>query len=121
MSLCGVGPLVVVLEDQTNTTLIMITLEKRLDISGFFVEGDLDEMKQFPDRMKGCYQIIVEPFDPCLKLLLTEAFEEAAGPYVQVDISEVFARSGDLIMETIRKPYAPDFPNQGKPHPGTSV
>ena len=55
MSLCGVGPLVVVLEDQTNTTLIMIMLEKRLDMSGFFVEGDLDEMKQFPDRMKGCY------------------------------------------------------------------
>ena len=121
MSLCGVGPLVVVLEDQTNTTLIMITLEKRLDISGFFVEGDLDEMKQFPDRMKGCYQIIVEPFDPCLKLLLTEAFEEAARPHVQVDISEVFTRSGDLIMETIRRPYAPDFPNQGEPYPGTSV
>ena len=61
----------------------MITLEKRLDISGYFVEGDLDEMKQFPDRMKGCYQIIVQPFDPYLKLMLDEAFQEAAGPHLQ--------------------------------------
>ena len=42
----------------------MITLEKRLDLSGYFVEGDLDEMKQFSERMKGCYQIIIEPFNP---------------------------------------------------------
>ena len=99
----------------------MIMLEKRLDISGYFVEGDLDEMKQFPDRMKGCYQIIVQPFDPYLKLMLDEAFEEAAGPHAQVDTSEVYTSSGDLIIETIRKPYAPDFTNQGEPYPGTSV
>lgn len=97
----------------------MIKLEKRLDISGFFVEGDLDEMKQFSDQMKGCYQIIVQPFDPHLKFLLTEAFEEAVGPHAQVDTSEVFTTSGNLIMETIRKPYAPDYPNQGEPTPGS--
>ena len=78
-------------------------------------------MKHFAVRMKDCYQIFVEPFDPCLMLLLTEAFEEAAGPHAQVDTSEVFTSFGDLIVETIRKSYAPDLHNQGEPSPGTSV
>ena len=77
MSLCGVALLSLYLRTK-QTPLDYDYARERLDISGFFVEGDLDEMKQFPDRMKGCYQIIVQPFDPYLKLLLTEAFEEAA-------------------------------------------
>ena len=121
MSLCGVVPLVVVLEDQTNTTLVMITLEKRLDIDGFIVSGSLDEMQQFSDRMKGCYQIIIEPFEPYLLDELMLAFEEEAGPHVQLDTSEVFTRKGELILEAILKPHAPDFANEGDLYPGTSI
>ena len=99
----------------------MIALEKRLDIDGYFVSGSLDEMQQFSDRMKGCYQIIIEPFDPYLPDELMLAFEEEAGPGIQLDTSEVFTRKGELILETIRKPHAPDFPNQGEPFPGTSI
>ena len=99
----------------------MITLEKRLDIDGFFVSGSLDEMQQFSDRMKGCYQIIIEPFEPYLLDELVLAFEEEAGPHIQLDTSEVFTRKGELILETIRKPHAPDFANEGDLHPGTSI
>ena len=49
------------------------------------------------------------------------AFEEEAGPHIQLDTSEVFTRKGELILETIRKPHVPDFPNQGEPCPGTSL
>lgn len=99
----------------------MITLDKRVDISGYFVEGSLDEMQQFSDRMKGCYQIIVQPFEPMLVDELKESFSYAAGPYTEVDTSEAITQKGELILETIVKPYAPDFPNQGEPYPGTSV
>ena len=71
--------------------------------------------------MKGCYQIIIQPFEPHLDLILTESFREAAGPHPKLDLSEVLTHSGDLILETIRKPYAPNFPNQGEPYPGTSL
>ena len=63
----------------------MITLDKRVDISGYFVEGSLDEMQQFSDRMKGCYQIIVQPFEPMLVEELKESFSYAAGPYTEVE------------------------------------
>lgn len=109
------------LRTKQNTTCIVITLEKRLDISGHLVSGSIDEMQQFPDRMKGCYQIIVEPFDPDLMELLTKAFHEGTGPDVRLDTSEVYRGKDQLIMETIRKPYAPDFPNEGEPYPGTSL
>ena len=99
----------------------MITLDKRVDISGYFVEGSLDEMQQFPDRMKGCYQIIIQPFEPMLVDELRESFSYAAGPHTEVDTSETITRKDELILETIVKPYAPDFPNQGEPYPGTSV
>ena len=47
-------------------------------------------MQQFSDRMKGCYQIIIEAFDPYLLDELMLAFEEEAGPHIQLDTSEVF-------------------------------
>ena len=33
----------------------------------------------------------------------------------------IFARDEELILETVVKPHAPDFPNQCEPHPGTSL
>ena len=100
---------------------VMITINKRVDISGHFVSGSIDEMVQFPDRMKGCYQVILEPFDYYIKDELDQAVLEAAGPFIKIDTSETYTSRGDLILETVVKPYAPDFPNQGEPFPGTGI
>ena len=91
--------------DRPTPHCVMITLNKRLDISGFFVDGSIDEIQQFRDRMKGCYQIIMDPFEPHLIEELTQSFAEDAGPELEVDASEVFTGKGELILETVIKPY----------------
>ena len=98
-----------------------IQLNRRFDVSGHLVSGSLDEMQQFRDRMCGCYQIFLQPFDPMLKFELDQILELAAGPETVIDPTEIYTRDEELILETVIKPYAPDFPNQGEPHPGTSL
>lgn len=98
-----------------------IQLNKRFDVSGYFVGGSLDEMQQFRDRMKGCYQIILLPFNPMFKFELDQVLELAAGPETVIDTSEIYGKDDNLILETVVKPYAPDFPNQDEPFPGTSI
>ena len=109
------------LGDYVNATTIVFELNKRSDITGYYTSGSLDEMQQFPDRMKGCYQIIIEPFNPDLRDELLMVFELNAGPDAKLDTSELFRGKDDIVLESVVKPYAPDFPNQGEPYPGTSV
>lgn len=98
-----------------------IELNKRLDISGYFEGGSLDEMQQFQDRMCGCYQIILQPFDPNFRFELDQVLGLVAGPETVIDASEIYGKDGNMILESVIKPYAPDFPNQGEPFPGTSI
>lgn len=66
-------------------------------------------MQSFKDRMTGCYQLVVQPWDQCIKDQLNRVFEENAGPNVKLDTSEVFGVRNTLILESVIKPYAPDF------------
>ena len=52
---------------------------------------------------------------------LTQSFAEDAGPELEVDTSEVFTGKGELILETVIKPYAPDFRNEDSLSTGASI
>lgn len=114
-------PFVATLGQTNHHKPMSIQLNKRFDVSGHLVSGSLDEMQQFRDRMCGCYQIILQPFDPMLQFELDQILELAAGPEPVLDTTEIYTRDKDLILETVVKPYAPDFPNQNEPMPGTSI
>ena len=107
--------------ERPRPNCVMITLIESLDISGFFVDGSIDEMRQFCDRMKGCYQVVINPFEPHLIKELAESFTEDAGPELEVDTSEVFTGKGELILETVIKPYTTDFRNEDSLSVGTSI
>lgn len=79
-------------------------------------------MRQFPERMKGCYQLIVHPWDYYITQELDLIFTEAAGPHAELDTTEIYTPKGLLILETIVKPYSPDFIDDEKElQPGTDL
>jgi hypothetical protein len=71
-------------------------------------------MQNFTDRMKGVYQLVVQPWDLCIKRDLDRLFKEAAGPHSELDTSELYGAKDTLILESIIKPYAPDFTDTEK-------
>ena len=87
----------------------MLNLDKPYRLSCTFVEGSILELQQFPDRMKGCYQLIVQPWDPYIKDELTQVFVEGAGMFSELDYSEVYGQKDTLILESIVQPFSPDF------------
>lgn len=100
----------------------MLNLEKPYRLSCTFIEGSILELQQFPDRMKGCYQLIVQPWDPNVKDELDLIFQEGAGPFSELDYSEVYGQKDTLILESIVKPFSPDFAEDEKElQSGTSL
>jgi hypothetical protein len=87
----------------------MLKLNTNHRISCSLVSGSLTEMKSFKDRMTGCFQLVVQPWDMDLKDQLNRVFEENAGPHAKLDTLEVFGAGDTLILESVIKPYAPDF------------
>jgi len=80
-------------------------------------------MQNFSDRMKNCYQLVVSPWDQCIKHDLDRLFSEAAGPHAELDTSELYGPKDTLILESIIKPYTPDFTDieKGLLQAGTSL
>ena len=66
-------------------------------------------MQKFSDRMKSCYQLVVSPWDQCIKHDLDRLFSEAAGPHAELDTSELYGPKDTLNLESIIEPYAPDI------------
>ncbi len=64
--------------------------------------------------MKGCYQLIVQPWDPYIKDELDQIFEEGAGMFSELDKSEVYGQKDTLILESIVQPFSPDFAEDEK-------
>ena len=99
----------------------MIELNKRYRLDCTLIEGSITEMRQFPDRMKGCYQLEVFPWEPYIKHELDQVIKLGAGPYASIDNSEIYGVKDSLILETVIKPYQPDFLEEGDPAPSTSL
>ena len=91
----------------------MITLDKIYRLVCTFSEGSLHEMQSFPDKMRGCYRLTVEPFSPTFKEELKLAIDTGKGPNAEVDLSEVYGPKYLVYLETIKKPYAPQFAVDG--------
>ncbi len=100
----------------------MIELNKNYRLNCTLESGSILELQQFPDRMKGCYQLIVQPWDHYIKDELDQIFSEAAGPHAELDTSEVYGAKGTLILESLVEPYSPDFTDDEKNlQPGTDL
>ena len=100
--------------EYNSSQLTVLKLDKIYRLNCTFVSGSVLELQQFPDRMKGCYQLIVQPRDPYIKDEIDLIFGEAAGPHAELDTSEVYGRKGTLILESLVKPYSPDFTDDEK-------
>lgn len=92
----------------------MSKLDKTYRLNCTFLSGSILELQQFLDRIKGCYQLIVQPWDPYIKDALDQIFGEAGGTHAELDTSEVYGRKGTLILESLVKPYSPDFTDEEK-------
>ena len=64
--------------------------------------------------MKGCYQLIVQPWDSYIKDELDQIFNEGAGPFSELDYSEVYGQKDTLILESVVQPFSPDFIDEEK-------
>ena len=72
--------------------------------------------------MCSCYQLIVEPWNPCVKDELDQIFNEGAGPFSELDYSEVYGPKDTLILESVVLPFSPDFIDEEKDlQAGTSL
>ncbi len=100
----------------------MIELNKNYRLSCTLESCSILELQQFPERLKGCYQLIVHPWDYFIREEWDLIFSEEAGPHVEVDTSEIYAPKDLLILESIVKPYSPDFSDYEKDlQPGTDL
>ena len=100
--------------EYNSPELTVLKLDKIYRLNCAFATGSILELQQFPDRTKGCYQLIVQPWDPYIKDELDQIFSEAASPHAELDTSEVYGRQGTLILESLVKPYSPDFTDDEK-------
>ena len=108
--------------EYNSPQLTVLKLDKIYRLNCTFASGSILELQQFPDRIKGCYQLIVQPEDPYIRDELDLIFSEAAGPHAELDTSEVYGAKGTLILESLVKPYSPDFVDDEKVlQPGTDL
>lgn len=108
--------------EYNSPELTVLKLDKIYRLNCTFVGGSILELRQFTDRMKACYQLIVQPWNHYIKDELDQIFSETAGPHAELDTSEVYGRKGTLILESLVKPYSPDFTDDERHlQPGTDL